>query len=253
METNHKANEEIEINLVELIRELWSKAGIIFLSALVMALLVILFETVFVTPKYISTTKMYVLAKQNAETLTSGDLQASTLLTKDYAELVKSRQVTETVIAQLGLNSSNNNMNHEELLEKLTLDTPMDTRVVTISVEDEDPYLAAEIANSIRVVAARHIQNVMNTEAVNTVDQANIPEEPASPKTLRDGVIGGILGAFLGIAVVLLVYLMNDTIKTNDDVERYLHLSTLGTIPLGEGEKKSRRNKQRLRKKNQGR
>ena len=52
---------------------------------------------------------MYVLAKQNNDTLTSADMQTSTLLTKDYAEMIQSRTVTEAVIAQLGLD-----MTHEQ-------------------------------------------------------------------------------------------------------------------------------------------
>lgn len=243
METNRQEREEIEINLWELIRELWSKVGIIILSAFVVAVAVMLFDKVVVTPQYVSTTKMIVLAKQNSDVLTSGDLQASTLLTKDYAELIKSRQVTETVIAQLGLTSGDEAMEHEELLKEMTVEIPADTRIVTISVKDKDPYQACEKANAIRNAAAQHILKVMNTEAVNVAEEANIPQEPSSPSTMKDGVIGGLIGGFLAIAVIVIFYLMNDTIKTSEDIERYLNLSTLGTIPLADGERKSTRSK----------
>ena len=78
-----------------------------------------------ITPKYESTTKIVVLSKQDSSTLTNQDIQTSTSLTKDYAELIKSRTVTEGVIAQLNLD-----MTHEKLLKKLSVDTPTDTRVV---------------------------------------------------------------------------------------------------------------------------
>ena len=129
-----------------------------------------------ITPKYESTTKIVVLSKQDSSTLTNQDIQTSTSLTKDYAELIKSRTVTEGVIAQLKLD-----MTHEKLLKKLSVDTPTDTRVVSITVTDTDPYTAAQIANAVRDIASKHIQQVMDIKAVNVVETANIPDEPSSP------------------------------------------------------------------------
>ena len=115
-------------------------------------------------------------------------MQTSTQLTKDYAELIKSRTVLEGVIAQLNLN-----ITYQQLLGKLTVDTSTDSRIVTIIVSDEDPYTASEMANAIRDMAAEHIQSVMDIEAVNVVDSANIPSEKASPSLAKNGVIGGLL------------------------------------------------------------
>lgn len=238
MEVNQQERDEIEINLVELVKELWSKKGIIFLSAAILGLAVILFNKVLLTPKYESTTKMYVLAKQDGVNVTNGDLQASTLLTKDYAELIKSRKVSDTVVNNLGID-----MDSEELLEKMNVATQPDTRIVTIKVTDKDPYLACQLANEVRNVAAQHIQEVMNIEAVNVAEEANIPEHPVGPRTMRNGAIGVLLGAFAAAAVILITYLMNDTIKTSEDVERYLGLSTLGMIPILEGDTKSTKKK----------
>ena len=188
-----------------------------------------------------STTKIVVLSKQDSSTLTNQDIQTSTSLTKDYAELIKSRTVTEGVIAQLKLD-----MTHEKLLKKLSVDTPTDTRVVSITVTDTDPYTAAEIANAVRDIASKHIQQVMDIKAVNVVETANIPDEPSSPSVPKNGVIGGLLGILLAAAVVLIVYLTNDTVKTPEDVEKYLGLSVLGTIPYSSKMgKKSKKKKKR--------
>ena len=82
------SQDEIEIDLLELLRVLWSKIGYVILAALALGLLMVLVSKVFMKPQYESTTKMYVLSKQDSSsTVTSGDLQASSLLTKDYAEL----------------------------------------------------------------------------------------------------------------------------------------------------------------------
>ena len=232
METNQQNQDEIEIDLLELLRVLWSKIGYVILAALALGLLMVLVSKVFMKPQYESTTKMYVLSKQDSSTVTSGDLQASSLLTKDYAELIQSRQVVETVIAQLNLD-----LTYEEFLNKITVTTQNDTRILSITVKDEDPYVASQMADAIRVAAADHIQNVMNTEAVNVVDEANIPDEPVSPSIKKNGLIGAIAGAFIAIVIIIIVYLTNDTIQTSEDVERYLGVSTLGIIPLAEGQK----------------
>ena len=243
METNRQEANEIEIDLWELIREIWGKIGYVICTAVAVAMLFIIYDKVLVTPQYVSTTKLYVLAQQDSSKLTSSDLQASALITQDYAELIKSRKVTESVISQLGLTRGGEMMTHEQLLGKMTVETTSNTRIVTIQVEDSDPYVACEIANAIRDAAAEHIQNVMMTEAVNVVDEANIPKNPSSPSVKRDAVIGGMLGAVIAIAIIIIIYLMNDTIKTSEDVEKYLGLSTLGNIPISEGEKKSSRKK----------
>lgn len=236
METNQQNQDEIEIDLLELLRVLWSKIGYVILAALALGLLMVLVSKAFMKPQYESTTKMYVLSKQDSSTVTSGDLQASSLLTKDYAELIQSRQVVETVIAQLNLD-----LTYEEFLKKITVTTQNDTRILSITVKDEDPYVASQMADAIRVAASEHIQNVMNTEAVNVVDEANIPDEPVSPNIMKNGLIGAIAGAFIAIVIIIIVYLTNDTIQTSEDVERYLGVSTLGMIPLAEGQKKSKK------------
>lgn len=234
MEQNQQRNDELEIDLWEIIRVLWSRAPVIILSGIVLALVAIVGTKLFITPQYQSTTRMYVLAKQNNDTLTNSDLQTSTLLTNDYAELIQSRTVTEAVIAQMNLD-----LTHEELLAKLEVTVPADTRILTISVTDPDPYMARDLANTIRDTASEHIQQVMDVEAVNVADEANIPEQPVSPNTMRNGLIAGVLGCVIAVAVILIQYLTNDTIKTSEDVERYLQLSTLGMIPLDENEKKN--------------
>lgn len=239
MENQHTTkNDEMEIDLMEIAGVILSKLWIIILSGITAALVFIVVTMLFITPQYESTTKMYVLSQQDNNTLTSSDMQTSLSLTKDYAELIKSRTVTEGVIAQLNLD-----MTDKQLLQKISVGTSSDTRILSITVTDEDPYQACQIANAVRDVAANHIQNVMNIDAVNIVETANIPNEKASPSLSKNAVMGGLFGVILATAIILLVYLTNDTIKSQEDVEKYLQLSVLGTIPLMEMEKKSRKQK----------
>ena len=241
---NLQNNDEIEIDVLELFHVLLDKICVIILAGAVAALAVVAATILFITPQYQSTTKMYVLSKQDSNTLTSQDMQTSLSLTKDYAELIKSRTVTEGVITQLNLD-----MTHEQLLSKMTVDSATDTRILSISVRDADPYVACEIANAIRDVAANHIKNVMDIDAVNVVETANIPENKISPSIKKNGLVGGVAGVAIAIAIILITYLSNDTIKTQEDVERYLGLSTLGTIPMSEADRKNKNKKKHKKQK----
>lgn len=241
---NLQNNDEIEIDVLELFHVLLDKIWVIILAGAVAALAVVAATILFITPQYQSTTKMYVLSKQDSNTLTSQDMQTSLSLTKDYAELIKSRTVTEGVITQLNLD-----MTHEQLLSKMTVDSATDTRILSISVRDADPYVACEIANAIRDVAANHIKNVMDIDAVKVVETANIPENKISPSIKKNGLVGGVAGVAIAIAIILITYLSNDTIKTQEDVERYLGLSTLGTIPMSEADRKNKNKKKHKKQK----
>jgi len=86
------------------------------------------------------------------------------------------------------------------------------------------------------------------------VETANIPEQKVSPSISKNGVIGGLVGVLIAAAVILISYLSNDTIKTQEDVERYLNLSTLGTIPMSEEDRKNKKKKkQKKQKRGRGR
>ncbi len=237
---NLQDNTDIEIDVLELFHVLLNKFWIILLAGIIAALAFVGGTILFITPQYQSTTKMYVLSKQDNNTITQQDMQTSLSLTKDYAELIKSRTVTEGVIAQLNLD-----LTHEQLLGKVSVDSATDTRILSITVTDPDPYEACKIANAIRDVAANHIKNVMDIDAVNVVETANIPDQKSSPSISKNGVIGGLLGVLLSVAIILIAYISNDTIKTQEDVERYLGLSMLGTIPLTAADRKNKKKKQK--------
>lgn len=230
MERNYRPvddGDELEIDIIELLRAVLSKIWIVIGSAVIMAAAAYLFCSFFVTPKYESTTKIYVINRQDSDSLTYSDLQSGSQLTKDYQELVTSRPVLEEVRAELGLNIEN-----ERLKRMITVSVPTDTRIVSITAEDTDPYMARAIADTVRISAAEHIANVMNTEAVNVVEEANLPTEISSPKIIRNTAVGGVIGAFISIVIIVMIYMMDDTIKTPDDVEKYLGLSVLSTIPV---------------------
>lgn len=219
----------LEVNVGEILLVLLQNWWIILLSAAVAAAVFMLSTKIFIAPKYQSVTKIFVLSQENGNYLTSTDIQLSSYLTKDYAELIKSRTVAQDVIEKLDLH-----MSPESLLSMVYVQTKSDTRIVTIIVQNEDPVLAQKLANAIREESATQIMNVMGVEAVNMVDEANLPKSPASPNTKQNTLMGATWGGLIAIALILLGHLMNDTIKNEEDVERYLNLSVLAAIPTNE-------------------
>lgn len=219
----------LEVNVGEILLVLLNHWWIIVLSGIVAAAVFMLGTKVLIAPEYRSVTKIFVLSQENGNYLTSTDIQLSSYLTKDYAELIKSRTVAEEVIENLDLN-----MSPEGLLGMVSVQTKSDTRIVTIVVQNEDPVLAQKLANAIREVSAKQIVTVMGVEAVNMVDEANLPTSPSSPNTRKNTLLGAAWGCLIAISLILLRHLLNDTIKTEEDVERYLGMTVLASIPTNE-------------------
>jgi len=221
----------VEIDLVELFGVILHNLWIIIVSGVIVGSIALLASKFLLTPKFESVTKIYIISKSNSESVTYTDLQVGSTLTKDYRELVKSRPVLDEVITETGIETE-----AAALANQIDVEVPQDTRIVSITVTDEDPYMARDIANSVRIAAAKHIQNVMDTEAVNVVEEANLPTSKSSPNVMKNTAIGYIAGIVLAMAIIIIIYIMDDTIKTPDDVEKFLGVSVLGTIPYSESD-----------------
>lgn len=242
------SDDEITIDLAELFGVLWHWIWLILLVALLLGGAAYAFSKFVIPEEFQSTTKIYVLDKESGSggQSTYTDLQVGSQLTKDYAELITSRTVIEKVIADNHLESV---YDYKEFLKKVEVNTPTDTRIVSITVTDTNPALAQALADDIRVEASDLIIDTMQINAVNTYEVANLPTEKSAPSCSKWALIGALLGALLVGGTVTLQYILDDTIKTSEDIEQYLGLSTLALIPLDEniggaekGKKKKNKN-----------
>lgn len=240
-------DDEVTIDLMELFSALWAKKTIIILSAVFMALVAFVGTKMFVTPKYTSVTKLFVMAKNDdtSASATYTDLQTGSMLTKDYMELVKSRPVLEKTISKLKLD-----VTPEELAEMITTETPTDTRIMSISVTDDDPKEAKQIADTLRKAVSVQITEIMNADSVNTVEEGNLPTSPSSPNVKKNMMLGALLGLVISMGFIVLISILDDTVKTPDDVEKYLGLNVLTSIPIQEGSSTPKRAKQQRESRN---
>lgn len=224
-----QSSEAVEIDLLELFSVLLHWIWLIVLAAIVVGGIAFAISKFAIPEEFQSTTRVYVLnrTEDKNDMPTYQELQASTQLTKDYSEMITSRHVLEKVISDLGLDLS-----YEGLKKRISVTTPSDSRIIQISVRDNNPAEAQRICRAVREESSEHIQNVMAIDAINIVDDANLPDHKSSPNNTRNTIIGALIGGFLAALIVVIRHFMDDTIKTNDDVEEYLGISCLAIIPL---------------------
>ncbi len=227
MENNK--NEEMEIDLLDLFYLIKSRLWIIILSGAIVAAAAGLISSFVLTPIYTSTAQLYILSKSTSIT-SLADIQLGTQLTQDYMVLVKSRTVVNQVIDNLGVD-----MTYEEMEKLIDVTNQNNTRILQLSVSYPDAYLAKEIVNEFAEVSKKQIAVIMDTAEPTIVDKAVVATNPSSPNVQKNVIIGGLIGLILASAIIIVLYLMDDTIKSDEDIEKYLGISTLGLIPIEPG------------------
>jgi capsular polysaccharide biosynthesis protein len=240
-------NDEIEIDLLEIVRLIRARIWIILLTGILTAAVAGLISNFLLTPIYTSTSKLYIVNKSTSITsLALQDLQLGAQLTQDYMVLVKSRPVVTQVIDNLELD-----MSYEEMLSVISISNPTNTRILEITAEYPDPFLAKRIVDEFATVSTSRIAKIMDTSEPTVVEEGYMQPNPSSPNTKRNVLIGGILGLFLAAGIVVVLFLLDDTIKDSEDIEKYLGLNTLGLIPVEAGGQKQMEKDKRNRKQGQ--
>lgn len=244
METNQQ-QDEIEIDLLELFYVLLNKIGVIIVTTLLAAVLTGVVNLYFIKPTYTSTSSLYIVNKETSlSSLSLSDLQLGSQLTKDYMVLVKSRPVTEQVIQNLDLP-----MEHQGLLDIMTINNPSDTRILEISVEYDNAFMAKEIVDEIASVSSKRISEIMDIKEPRVVEEGVVATQKTGPHVTRNTVIGAFVAAFLCCGIIAVRHLLDDTIKSPEDIEKYVGINTIGIIPLEMTKKELEQEKKRKQRK----
>jgi len=217
----------VQIDIMLLLRRIWSQKLIIVLTTLVFTAGALMYSLFIATPKYNSTTRVYVVnQKKDNQAITTQDVQLGTLLVKDYKEIILSNSVMSDVVAKNKLQ-----ITPGELAKKISVDAPKDTRIISITATDKDPQKARDLANAVREVSADKIKEVTKIEDVTTLEQAEAALTPSSPNVFKNSVLAALLGFILAVGGVVLIELMDDRIKRPEDIEETMNLVLLGVIP----------------------
>lgn len=223
---NTNDNTSIEIDVLYLLRKLWSKKFFIIFVGLLVGTIALLGSVFFIKPKYTSTTRIYVVSRSSDTALTNQDLQAGSYLVNDYKEVITSSEVLSSVIDQEKLS-----MSAGQLSGEIAVNVPTDTRVISISVTDTDAQRACDIANTVREVAAEKIKAVTKVDDVTTLESATKPSHPSSPNVKKNAAIGALAGVFLAVVGILVAEVLDDRVRRPEDIEETLGMTLLGVVP----------------------
>ena len=217
--------EDMEIDLLEIFYLLRSKWKSILLAILLGALIFGAYHTFMIKPSYQADASIYIT--NNDSVITFSDLQLSAALTDDYANIIKSRTVLNRVIDELDLN-----LNYKQLSELVTVDNPDSTHIVDIKVTCDDPELSRNITNALLNISVSQIYQIIGSSEPTVIDYSVAEAvQDVTPGLKKYLAIGGLLGAFVMCAIYVLRMLMDNTMKTEDDVDKYLHLPVLAAVP----------------------
>jgi capsular polysaccharide biosynthesis protein len=223
--------EEQTIDLFEyyliLKRRWWLIVAMPIIFAIISAIV-----SLWVLPKvYEANTSLYVIVKQNVNqnNIAYNDLMAGQLLVKDYRELVKQRVVIDEVITSLNLG---NIITQESLASLVNVSLKNDTRILEIKVKNTDPQLAASLADKVSEVFSQKAVEIMQVENVKIIDKAVIPVNPVSPKKSLNVAVAFFAGLLLAVGIVFLIEYLDDTIKNQEDAERFLGVPVIAAIPI---------------------
>ncbi|ABO51504.1 lipopolysaccharide biosynthesis [Desulforamulus reducens MI-1] len=215
------------------LRDIWriiKKGKWILISLPLIAMLTSGIISFFVlTPRYEASTTLMVgktYSGQDAMMLQYNDILTANQLVKTYSQIAKSRTVVEKVMQSEKINTT-----YEQLSQSIDVKPVKDTQLIQITVEDIDPERAARLANFTAVVFIRKVTEIMKVDNVNIIDHAVVPTLPVKPNKKLNIIIAGVVGLMVALGIVFLLEFLDRTIKTGDDVERYLELPVLGVIP----------------------
>lgn len=219
-------DDEVTIDLLDLASQLLIHWKLIALAMVLCGGIAFAYCRFYVTPLYSSTAGLYVFSKSTSVT-SLADLQIGSSLTKDYETVITGRPVLDRVITRLKLDED-----YESLRSKVSISNPSDSRILYITVTDPDPELAKEIADRTASIAATFISQKMDQDPPSIIQTGYTDGDPVSPRTKRTTLIGTLIGLLAAAAFIIIRHLLNDTIKTPEDVQEKLGLIVLASLPL---------------------
>lgn len=237
-------DEEEEIDLREILFLFRQNVLRILIAAIIGGILAWSVSYFWIDPTYKATSKLYVVSASNDSVVDLSDLQIGSKLALDYEELLLTRPVMESTIQNLHLKDETVG----SLRSKIDIDNPKETRILKITVTSKDPQYSADIANEMAKLAITWLPSVMESNAPNLAESAVPPTAQAAPHCVRNGVIAAVAAAALVYGYYVVAFLLDDTIRTDEDMERYFGVTPMADIPLENAEKSNANAPQRARK-----
>jgi len=227
------SSDDVEIDLVPLLRELLHKWWIIAIAALLCGAVAFLVTKYAMTPKYTSDFSVFVsnksgsgVAEVSNDELSNDDMSASQKLVQTYAVIITSRSVLTGAAIDCGLD-----MTYDELQDCVSTEIQDETQIIKVKVTTESPQDSLALSRSIEKVAKNYIESIISGSSMEFPDSPQLPEEPSSPNVLKNTAVGILLGILIAAAFIIIRKLADKRIHDEADLENMYHIPVIGTIP----------------------
>lgn len=215
------------IDLLEVLEVVRQHILIIVLVTVIAAVAGFGFSRFVMVPQYEASALMIVNTRQDTTAnVTSDQINSATKLVSTYSIIIKSDTVLQQVISNLGLT-----LTYDQLRERVTVSAVDDTQVMQITVRSDNPEWARQVCEQITTISPDVILESVEAGSVKLISQAAVTPEPVSPNVMRNTAIAALLGLVASIGIVVLRELLDNKIKSEDDVRKYLDLPVVGVIP----------------------
>jgi capsular polysaccharide biosynthesis protein len=215
-----------EIDLLRLFSVYMSKLPWIISAFLTGCVAAGLWTYYMIAPVYTASAKLYMVSASSGSAVNLTDLSLGSTLSSDYAVLMKIRPIYEDIVKELDLPYS-----YETVQNMVTISNISDTRVLIVSAVSSDPDEACDIANAVAQKAVEYLPDLMETGTPNIAETAIVPRRPTAPSLPENTTRGGIVVMLLMMAVITVRYLLDDTLKTSEDIEKEFGLTPLTVVP----------------------
>ena len=218
-----------DIDIKRILEIIFSKKILIILILLLSITLGYVYSYYYKKPEYKSSVTILLVADENRvdKELTQTDLSINSSLISTYSSIAKSTNVIQKTIENLGLNISASKL--QKSIEATQIEK---TQFLKITVKNENPEVAKNIANELAKVFTEQIKEIYNLENISIVDEAEVESQPCNINHIKDIIIFTFAGMIVSAILVMVIYIFDDTIKDEKDIERNIKLKNIGTLPV---------------------
>ncbi len=221
-----------EIDLKELLDMFLEKKFLIIIVVIIATILGVIYTTKILVPEYQSSTSLVLVQVggenlEDTNSITTTDITLNSNLVDDYREIAKSKSVATKVISNLNLD-----MSLQDVQESIEVASISDTELIQITVTHTNPETACRIANEVAKVFIEKVDEIYKVSNVHVLDEAQVSNIPSNVNLIKNIIIFAFIGFILVSAYILLINMLDTTVKTDTDIEKALHVPVLASIVL---------------------
>lgn len=220
-------NDTVEINVQQLIKGVWKRIWVVVVCAALAMAITVFYTANFVTPTYKASVTMYVNNNSsNSDTVSSANLAVAIQLANTYVKIIQSESVLEKVVQETGLN-----LTPTQVRGMLSAEVVDETEIFRVNVISPNAEMSADIANAIANIAPGEISEIIDGSKAKVIDYAKVPSGKNAPNITSSGILGGLVGAVLSCAIIVVILVVDKRIKSEEDLTATYSLPVLGAIP----------------------